>query len=292
MAGEITTVGFIGLGNMGSKQARELAKLPVSLIVFDKAPEAMKPFQGKAHLARSIAEVGSASDLVGICVQNDSQVNECIEELLPAMKGGSVILIHATVSPTTVAAIAECASARGIEVMDAPVTRTEMTEDGPFVFCPVGGEQALLQRVQPILDAFATDTLLVGPVGSAMALKICSNLLSWCEIVAGLEAFALAEAAGVPAEKLIAVMSRNGIMTPPIRIFAGFRSRPGDQRWREALAVQARIGEKDLKLAEDLAHRVNARAPIASFASRLVKDAVLELCHRSPDRPPVSERER
>lgn len=280
MVGVIRSVGFIGLGNMGSRQARELAKLPLSLIVFDKAPEAMKPFDGRATLARSVAEVGAESDIVGICVQDDQQVNDCIEALLPAMKPGSVILIHATVSPTTVIAIAARGKESDVEVMDAPVTRTEMIEEGPFVFCLLGGEATLKARVQPILDAFATDTMLVGPIGSAMALKICSNLVSWCEIIVGLEAVALADAAGVPVEKLLTLMGRNGVLTPPMKIFAGFRRTPGDERWRESIAVQAGIAEKDLRLAEDLAHRVDAKSPIASFARGIVRDAVVEVCRR------------
>src|SRR3546814_8107541 len=78
---------------------------------------------------------------------------------------------------------------------DAPVTRTEMGKDGPFVFCMLGGDEAVKDRVQQVLDAFSTNTMHVGPLGSAMALKICNNLVSWCEIMLGLECVDIAEAA-------------------------------------------------------------------------------------------------
>lgn len=275
MTGEIKSVGFIGLGDMGSKQAREIAKLPLALTVFDVRPEAMSLFEGKATLASSIAELGCTSELVGICVQTAEQVNACIEELLPAMKTGSVILIHATVSPSTVTTIAARAKELGIEVRDAPVTRTRMTEDGPFVFCAVGGDETVKVRVQPILDAFATDTLLVGPVGSAMALKICNNLVSWCEVAVGLEAVKLAEAAGVSPDVLLKLMGTNGILTPPMKIFAGlYAAREGAQKasWIANVAGQ---GEKDLQLAIQLARRHDAPLPLASFASTVIKEAVL-----------------
>jgi 3-hydroxyisobutyrate dehydrogenase-like beta-hydroxyacid dehydrogenase len=63
-------------------------------------------------------------------VQDDRQVNECIEPLLAAMKRDSVVLIHSTVRSATVRDIAGRAAAKGIHVMDASVTRTEMTDDG------------------------------------------------------------------------------------------------------------------------------------------------------------------
>src|SRR3546814_511659 len=114
------------------------------------------------------------------------------------MNPGSVLLIHSTIRPATAQAIAQRAAERGIAMMDAPVTRTEMGKDGPFVFCMLGGDEAVKDRVQQVLDAFSTNTMHVGPLGSAMALKICNNLVSWCEIMLGLECVDIAEAAGVP----------------------------------------------------------------------------------------------
>ena len=223
MTAQVRSIGFIGLGSMGGDQARELAKLPISLTVFDAFDGALQRFAGRATLATKIADLGHC-EVVGICVQDDKQVNACIDELLPAMQAGSVILIHSTVRPATVIAIAERAAAQGIDVIDAPVTRTEMGNDGPFVFCMQGGDEAVKTRVQQVLDAFSTNTLHVGPLGSAMALKICNNLVSWCEIMLGLEAVDLAEAAGVPIEKLLTVMQRNGVMSPPMKGFIGFRN--------------------------------------------------------------------
>src|SRR3546814_15263125 len=72
----------------------------------------------------------------------------------------------------------------------------------------------------------------------------------------GLECVDIAEAAGVPLDKLMTVMDRNGVMSPPMKGFIGFRNDPGDQARRDFMAVQAGIGEKDLTLAEELAEGV------------------------------------
>ena len=65
-----------------------------------------------------------------------------VEELLPAMKRGAVLVIHSTIAPATATTIAARAEALGIDVLDAPVTRTGMSKDGPFVYCvTVGSEE-------------------------------------------------------------------------------------------------------------------------------------------------------
>jgi 3-hydroxyisobutyrate dehydrogenase len=164
--------------------------------------------------------------------------------------------------------------------MDAAVTRTRMSSDGPFVCSMLGGEEALVARVRPVLDAYSTDTMLVGPLGSAMALKICNNLVSWCEIMLGLEAAQIAEAASVPIDKLLTVMTRNGVLSPPMKSFIDFRNDPGSQELRDFVAVQAGIGEKDLKLASELAAGVGAMSPITSFVRDRVRQDLLDFCWR------------
>lgn len=277
---DIRRIGFVGLGSMGGRQARELAKLDVPLSVFDVSAPAMAAFEGKATLAGSIADVGRDADVVGLCVQDDAQVDSCVDQLLPVMKAGAVLLIHSTVRPATVTAAAARAAERGVQVLEAPVSRTDMGDDGPFVFCMTGGDAAVAARVQGVLDAFSTDTMHVGPLGSAMALKICNNLASWSAIMIGLEAVDLADAAGVPIDKLLTVMKRNGVLTPPAQSFVAFRNDRGDDERRALMAVQAGIGEKDLRLAAALAADAGADAPIASFIGGTVKDKILDVCRR------------
>lgn len=278
MGDGIRRIGFIGLGSMGGDQARELVKLPQQVSVFDVYPPALAAFEGRATLAGSMAEVGVDADVVGICVRDDAQVMECVDHVLPTMKSGAVLLIHSTVKPQTAIAIAARAATKGVDVIDAPVTRTERTSDGPFVFCMTGGDEAVAARIKGVLDAFATNTMHVGPQGSAMALKICNNLVSWSEIMIGIEAANLAEASGVPMDKLLTVMNRNGVMTPPMAGFIAFRNDPGDAARRAFFASQAGIGEKDLSLAEALAEGAGTTAPITSHIRGLVKGGIVAIC--------------
>lgn len=274
MTDAISKVGFIGLGSMGGDQARELARLPCELTVYDIHPPSLRNFAGLARLAGSMAEVGEDADIVGICVRNDTQVLECADALLPVMKPGSILMIHSTIEPKTARDIHERAAALGIAAIDAPVSRTERPSQGPFVFCMTGGDEAAVARAQHFIDAFATDTIHVGPPGSAMALKIANNLVAWCAIAIGAEAAGVARAAGVPIDKLLTVMRRNGNLSPPMQDFLKLRDQPATDQLREFIASQVGIGEKDLSLAEDMAAGAGIATPIATTVRSALHEAM------------------
>ena len=159
----------------------------------------MKPFSGRASLGSSIAEAGADADVVGVCVRTDAQVGDCVDALLPVMKRGSVLMIHSTVSPDTVRAAAKRAEPYAITVIDAPVTVTRYDgADAPFVCMMIGGGDAADERTKPLLEACATDVVHVGPLGSAMSLKIINNLVSLVQIIVAEEAFRLAALSRCP----------------------------------------------------------------------------------------------
>ena len=273
MDAAIAKIGFVGLGHMGGDLARCLSGLPARLTVYDVNAAAMARFADCAALAGDFAEVGRDADVVGLCVQDDKQVLSCVEPLLSAMKPGSVLMIHSTVKPATVVEIGKRAQERGIELLDAPVSRTVMKGEGPFVVCMTGGDEATAARLSPVLDAYSTETLHVGPLGAAMALKICNNLASWCSIMVALETVDLAEAAGVPLDKLLTVMKSNGVLTRQGQGFIAHRNQ-GSEEGRALMAIQSGIGEKDLMLAEGLAADAGTQAEIGSFIRSFVRAKV------------------
>lgn len=267
-------VGFVGLGSMGYGLAMLLAKSGQDVTVFDVFPKALEPFAGKAKVAGSLAELGAGADVVGLCVRDDAQVNECADALLPSMRPDSVLLIHSTVKPATMQALAARAAARQVHVLDAAVTRTVThTQEVPFVFCLLGGDETIAERVQPVLAAYSTDTIHVGGIGAGMALKIVNNLGTWCEIMVGLEALTLSRAAGVPTDKLLTVMKRNGCLTPSMEgMMQACLYSASSPELQALVRSQAGIGEKDLSLAEELGQGAGVEAPIGSFLrSRIVK---------------------
>ncbi len=253
-------VGFIGLGDMGAAQAAEIARAGFDLAVYDALPATLAAFTSPATRASSPAESARDAELIGICVRDDQQVSEVIQGpggLMETIADGALVLVHSTVSPATVIAMAEVLATRGARLIDAALTRTRFAvTEGPFVLSMTGGDPALTERARPVLEAFSTAVVHAGPLGAGMALKITNNFVTWTHILTIQQAFALAQAGGVDLGKLGEVMTGNGNLTPvSSAVLDGLvRDMGGMSDERRAFAEsQGRIGEKDLALALEFA---------------------------------------
>lgn len=273
-------VGFVGLGNMGAPLARLIAAGGMELSVFDPHPAAVASFGNIARIAASPADAATAVEIVGVCVRDDAQAQDAIcgsDGILAGMTPGGILLIHSTIQPRTLFALSDAAGARGVTLLDAPVSRTESWEDRPFVFTMTGGEAAAAERAQPVLRCFSTDTMHVGRPGSALTLKICNNGVTWVELLLGWQICRIAEAAGVPFECLATVMRRNGNLTPAMDKFLSTQHQfaPGENPSFDAMINgQIGIGEKDLQLAIDLSAENGITLDMAVAARAMVTTAL------------------
>src|SRR5579859_4461816 len=172
-------VGYIGLGMIGSAMAEQLIAPGMEATVFDVFPKAMAPFEGKARLASSPADLGRAVELVGICVLNDDQVRSVLtgpDGLLQTLAKGSIVAIHSTVRSSTVKELAETAAAKGVHVIDAAVSGGPMAARAKKLVCMVGGDDTILERAKPLLTAYCGNIIHAGGIGMGMALKVSNNL--------------------------------------------------------------------------------------------------------------------
>lgn len=266
-------VGFIGLGNMGHPQATEIANGGFELAVYDSWPKTLESFRGRARLASSPAEVAGEADLICICVRDDQQVREVIagaDGLLSSIRPGALVLVHSTVSPATIAAMAAAAARRDAQLIDAAVTRTRFSaSQGPFVLTMTGGDPALTERARAVLNTFSTQVVHAGPLGAGMALKITNNFVTWVHVLTIQQAFRLAKAGGVEIDKLREVMTGNGNLTPVSRaVIEGLVNDAGAMsEERQAFAEsQGKIGEKDLELALEFARAGEVNLSMARHA--------------------------
>ena len=270
-------VGFVGLGSMGGDQARCLVAGKFDLTVFDVYAPAREAFAQTARVASSVAEVGRNADIVGVCVRDDKQVRETLEGpdgLLASMKAGSIILIHSTIDPETVIDLAKHAKERGIELLDATVTRTKMDGAGPFVALMIGGSEAALEKARPVINAYATDVFYAGGQGAGAAMKIINNLVTWTSITTAAQAFRLAAGNGVKLDVLHALMTSNGNFTRAAGAFS-YKFMGGEMD-REFMESQLGIGQKDLSLAEELAKKANLDIPAAAATRAYLPSAMLD----------------
>ncbi|PNU06281.1 NAD(P)-dependent oxidoreductase [Novosphingobium guangzhouense] len=170
-------LGFVGLGSQGAPiAARMLADHP--LTIWARRPEAAAALAGKgARVAASLAQLGAICDHVGICVVNDADVIEVCDQLLPAMRSGSVLAIHSTILPQTCEALAVRAADQGVLLLDAPVSGGAPAAEAGTLTVMCGGSEAAFAKALPVLQTFGSKIMLLGPAGAGQRAKIINNAL-------------------------------------------------------------------------------------------------------------------
>jgi 3-hydroxyisobutyrate dehydrogenase-like beta-hydroxyacid dehydrogenase len=170
--------GFIGLGSQGGPMARRMVEAGFPLTLWARRPESLEPYRDTAATyADSIAELGAKADHVGLCVVDDAGVRAVCAELIPAMAPGSRIVIHSTVHPQTCLDLADQAAARGIALIDAPVSGGGPGAAAGTLTVMVGGEADAVAAARPVFESFAGTIVHLGGVGAAQLAKLVNNAL-------------------------------------------------------------------------------------------------------------------
>jgi 3-hydroxyisobutyrate dehydrogenase len=192
------TIGFIGLGSQGGPMARRIADAGYNLLLWARRPESLVPFAGTAaQTMDSIAALGAACDHVGICVVDDAGVRGVMDELLPAMNPGSRIAIHSTIHPDTCRALAAEAAAKGIGLLDAPVSGGGPAAAAGTLTVMAGGAADVLAAARPVFESFAGVIVHLGDVGAGQAAKLVNNTLMAATMALAHHALASGVALGI-----------------------------------------------------------------------------------------------
>jgi len=281
-------IAFVGLGQIGAPQARLIAQSDFELAVYDPFPSALEAFRGIARLATSAADAARGAEIACVCVRDEQQVNDAVfgeQGLAATLAPGTLLLIHSTVHMESLHDLQRRLAPRQISIVDAPVTRTRPTNEAPFVLTMLGGEPAAVERARMIATAFSTEIEHIGPLGSAMALKISNNLVAWVEIVVGMQATALAAHYAVPYEKLRSVMKANGNLSPSMEALLDGRQQfihGTTAQYAERFASQAGIGEKDLALAAKCGEAAGLNMDVAARARDILRPCLFREAQGAP----------
>lgn len=185
-------VGFVGLGDQGEPMAQRILDAGHDLAVFARRPEqAHRLVSQGAVAAGSVAELAEYSDLLGICVGTDAQVREVAAAAVADMRPGSILAVHSTVAPQTCIAIGAEAAARGVEVVDAPVSGGRSRAFAGELTVMVGGPPAAVNRARPVFESFGARVLHVGALGAGEVLKLVNNYLFTAQVALTDQAVAL-----------------------------------------------------------------------------------------------------
>lgn len=194
-------IAFIGLGNMGNPMARNLLKAGHTLTVFDIAAALVEKLTalGCASATTAAASVRDA-DLVITMLPSSPHVRAVYlgsDGILAHAKQGALLIDSSTIDPHTAREVAAAAKAKGIQMVDAPVSGgTGGAEAGTLTFM-VGGEAADFERAKPVLAAMGKNIVHCGGSGNGQVAKICNNMMLAIEMIATAEGMSLAARLGM-----------------------------------------------------------------------------------------------
>jgi 3-hydroxyisobutyrate dehydrogenase len=256
-------MGFIGLGNMGAPMAGFVRHAGFSLVVHDLRREVAAPLLERGALwANSPRELAAQCDVVCVCVPGPPEMRTVIlgaGGVLEGVRSGVIVIDHTTNDPSVVRDVGAALSTRGAQLLDAPLDggREGALEGQLNLF--VGGDEAILRSVKPVLDTFSRSVVWVGELGTGSVTKIVHNALAMSVDLLIAECMTLGVKAGVAMPRLVeafgagCIVGQNMTFTKrmPATLFRG------DFAARFALA----LAHKDFGLAADLAraHEVPTR---------------------------------
>ncbi|BCI54308.1 6-phosphogluconate dehydrogenase [Mycolicibacterium litorale] len=206
----MSRIGFVGAGRMGAPMVRRLVEAGHTVTALGRTQEKRTAAEELGATAVSEpSDVAAGADAVVICVFTDDQVrNMCLDNgLLASMKPGATLVIHTTGSPATAHAIADRGREYGVEVVDAPVSGGPHDIAAGAVTLFVGGSDAAVEGVRPVLAAYGDPVLHVGPLGAGQSVKLVNNTVFAAQIGLLREAVRLGGALGVAEPDLLTALT-------------------------------------------------------------------------------------
>lgn len=284
-------VGFIGLGDIGRPMAKHLVCESFEVFVYDLVPAAVAELEAVgASGCDSVAQLAQRCAHVGICVRDDAQVEALLygdDGIFANAQAGTIISIHSTVVQENLLRWASEASARGLRLLDAPITGGASRAQDATLCYMVGGTDEDVAEVSPIFATSGEKVVHAGPVGAGIALKLCNNYIQYTEFVALAEAARLAEACGLSLDVIQEVGLSNGVVNPQMHSFVSGRNALAadctDEQMEEFFGAFARLARKDLECALHTAAEKGVVMPTARFVCDRIENVFLA---RDESRPP------
>ena len=218
LTSETVRLGFIGIGNMGSRIARRLLEHGYQLTAYNRRREAAEALiKDGATVADSIGALASNVDVILSCLTNDEAVKSAYTDpqgVLAYVRRGSAIIEMSTVLPETSRELSELCRVKGVKCLDSPISgSTPLAEKGTLtLFC--GGDEELFQAAAPLFSSIASQYFYLGGSGSGTAMKLVANTLLGVGMQAIAEAVAFGQKEGIDRHKLLEVLSHTAVIAP------------------------------------------------------------------------------
>ncbi|WP_343924902.1 NAD(P)-dependent oxidoreductase [Rhodoglobus aureus] len=289
MHSTLPTVGFIGLGNMGSGMTRNLQAAGYPLVVNDIRQEAAAQLiAGGAVWANTPAEVAASSDLVITMLPTPRHVDIVVngpEGLLAGMADGGTWIDMSTSIPEVAQGVRARHEDRNFHILDAPVSGMSVGASSGMLQIFVGGDADDVARLRPVFEAMGDPEriLHVGPAGAGYAVKLMINQLWFSHLVATAEVLAVGVKAGVDLEvlraSLIASPANSNFVQNDVLSILDY----GDYDEGFAIALAC----KDLGLSIDLARSVGVPIELSAVVEQIFRRAKAQYGDLAGEMSPV-----
>lgn len=197
-------IGFIGLGVMGKPMAKNLLKAGFDVTVYDLVPSAMQELQScGAKLANDNSSLARESDVIITMLPNSPHVKAAVmgeKGVLEGAHEGLVLIEMSSIAPLMTQEIGEACNKAGVAMLEAPVSGGEPKAIDGTLSLMVGGDEALLERMKPVLEPISGSIVHCGGLGAGNTTKLVNQMIIAVEMAAIAEAFAMGKKAGVEPE--------------------------------------------------------------------------------------------
>ena len=264
-------VGFVGVGNMGGPMCRNIIKnTNHEVTVFDLNAEAVAACKG-AKTGSSLAEVASASDVIFTSLPMPRDCEKVAigpGGIADNARAGTAFIDLSTNSPAVARKLHAAMQAKGIGMLEAPVSGgVPRAVDGTIVIM-VGGDAALFEAQRPLLASFSSEVVHVGDVGYGSVAKLINNQLSFSNMAAAAEALMLGLLSGINLEKLDQVIRNASGNSNSYRNVAG---KAFKRNFQPGFALD--LAHKDLRLALEMADELGMPGMIGPQVMNLLRMA-------------------
>lgn len=270
-----TTVAFIGLGNMGGPMAVNLHKAGYKVSAFDLSADALARVSEQGVTAAASAKAAVEGAQIVISMLPASRHVEALylgeAGLLGQLPAGTLVIDCSTIAPASAQKVAGAAQARGVAMIDAPVSGGVAGAAAGTLTFIVGGDAEALERARPLLQAMGKNIFHMGAAGAGQVAKLCNNMALGVIMAVTGEALALGVAHGLDAKALsqmMAVSTSRSWATEVCNPWPGvLENAPSSRGYSGGFGNDLML--KDLGLAVEAAMGVGATIPLGELARNL-----------------------
>jgi len=263
-------LGVIGCGNIGGAIAANLVQDGHHVVVHDTAAERLRPLVGLgARAADSPTRVAERSEITFTSLPTPAVVNDVAQQWLEGAAPSSVLVDLSTNAPASVRALGARLAAAGCHLVEAPLTGGAPGAQARMLVFMVGGDDAVVARVRPLLEKLGRATFHLGPLGLGNTAKLVNSLVAFTATWGSLEVLAVAAKAGIDLRTMVDIVRTGGATNFYIdRMVEGVNERGRPTQFALALAA------KDAGLLVDLAGRHGVPVPVAAEIAQALVAAV------------------